>query len=237
MLGQHRMRGFTLIELLVVIAIIAILAAILFPVLARARENARRSNCLSNLKQLGNAVMMYRQDYDETNPAAPVVYGSTFNRINGVVQSGVLPPLTITLQPYLKSNEVWRCPTGLRYAVGADTLYRMSATPVVTIESYGYCNTEQYNFLNLAGRTCPNWVNSTVSNQPDASFSAPADKVIFWCIYGMNHTTGAYDGNWWDPAKTFQAQFPSAYADGHVKLSSGLTLQVFYGTQFLDRTR
>lgn len=62
---REEKRGFTLIELLVVIAIIAILAAILFPVFARARENARKSNCLSNLKQLGTAHMMYCQDYDE----------------------------------------------------------------------------------------------------------------------------------------------------------------------------
>src|SRR5438093_9620550 len=62
--------GFTLIELLVVIAIIAILAAILFPVFARARENARRSSCQSNLKQLGLGFQMYTQDYDERLPAA-----------------------------------------------------------------------------------------------------------------------------------------------------------------------
>lgn len=57
--------GFTLIELLVVIAIIAILAAILFPVFARAREKARQSSCLSNQKQIGLAILMYNQDYDE----------------------------------------------------------------------------------------------------------------------------------------------------------------------------
>jgi len=63
-----RKQGFTLIELLVVIAIIAILAAILFPVFARARENARKSSCQSNLKQIGTGLMMYVQDYDETFP-------------------------------------------------------------------------------------------------------------------------------------------------------------------------
>jgi len=61
-------RGFTLIELLVVIAIIAILAAILFPVFARARENARKANCASNLKQIGLAILAYAQDYDEMLP-------------------------------------------------------------------------------------------------------------------------------------------------------------------------
>ncbi|NLC58402.1 MAG: prepilin-type N-terminal cleavage/methylation domain-containing protein [Armatimonadetes bacterium] len=62
---RRKQNGFTLIELLVVIAIIAILAAILFPVFARARENARKANCQSNLKQIATAAMMYRQDYDE----------------------------------------------------------------------------------------------------------------------------------------------------------------------------
>ena len=73
---RDEVRGFTLIELLVVIAIIAILAAILFPVFARARENARKSNCLSNLKQLGTAHMM-SQDYDEDGVVSGRASGRT----------------------------------------------------------------------------------------------------------------------------------------------------------------
>src|SRR5438128_6726307 len=67
-LSGRRMTGFTLIELLVVIAIIAILAAILFPVFARAREQARKASCLSNLRQIGTGILMYAQDFDDVLP-------------------------------------------------------------------------------------------------------------------------------------------------------------------------
>lgn len=88
-------RGFTLIELLVVIAIIAILAAILFPVFARARENARRSSCQSNQKNIGLGVLQYLQDYDEMTPPS----------------AAVGPNPTDGIQPYIKSAQIFVCPS------------------------------------------------------------------------------------------------------------------------------
>jgi prepilin-type N-terminal cleavage/methylation domain-containing protein len=111
---MRKLRGFTLIELLVVIAIIAILAAILFPVFAQARDKARSAACLSNLKQVGLALSMYTQDYDEILPFAynfwgPGVYsvgGITYNTTNGLA-----PPM-IYLAPYVKNFGVFFCPSG-----------------------------------------------------------------------------------------------------------------------------
>ena len=102
-LNSHKnvAKAFTLIELLVVIAIIAILAAILFPVFARARENARRSSCQSNLKQIGLGMAQYTQDYDERLPNAWITdnNNATYARWNDVVQ------------PYVKSTQIFVCPS------------------------------------------------------------------------------------------------------------------------------
>jgi len=93
-------RGFTLIELLVVIAIIAILAAILFPVFARAREKARQTSCLSNLKQLTLGILMYAQDYDETMPYS--VIGA---------MGGQMYFLFDSVEPYTKNRQIDLCPS------------------------------------------------------------------------------------------------------------------------------
>lgn len=102
--------GFTLIELLVVIAIIAILAAILFPVFARARENARRAGCLSNLKQIGLATMMYTQDYDESYPYATTVIPTDANTPGGIWFTNIWAWQQV-LYPYDKSMQVAVCPS------------------------------------------------------------------------------------------------------------------------------
>src|SRR5579871_1952211 len=112
MVTRYR-HGFTLIELLVVIAIIAILAAILFPVFARAREQARRTSCLSNEKQIGLALFMYAQDVDETLPerygdccGAATYYD--YETVNGV---GYERTWKAMHNPYIKSKDVYKCPS------------------------------------------------------------------------------------------------------------------------------
>jgi prepilin-type N-terminal cleavage/methylation domain-containing protein/prepilin-type processing-associated H-X9-DG protein len=123
--------AFTLIELLVVIAIIAILAAILFPVFGRARENARRSSCLSNMKQLGLGFMQYTQDYDEmfmgpsnSNHGAfnPQVFPT--NAPNGsTVYTAYRLSWADVLLPYTKSEQIMSCPSATPYFywTGSDT--------------------------------------------------------------------------------------------------------------------
>ena len=105
---QIRRKGFTLIELLVVIAIIAILAAILFPVFARAREKARQTSCLSNMKQIGLGMMMYAQDYDERFPPYWVV---NFPGGSGEPRGFAFAHYDL-VHPYIMNEQVHICPSG-----------------------------------------------------------------------------------------------------------------------------
>jgi len=104
---QAKRTGFTLIELLVVIAIIAILAAILFPVFAQARERARSSSCLSNVNQLGKAILMYAQDYDARLPLCNYQWVGTNPNAGANT-----PTFALDLsQPYMKNEQILRCPS------------------------------------------------------------------------------------------------------------------------------
>jgi len=146
-----RTRGFTLIELLVVIAIIAILAAILFPVFAQAREKARAISCVSNLKNAGTAVLMYIQDYDENMPfyeTAPPPGATAAQRNFWFVQ----------INPYLKANKIYSCPS---LAVGG-TSFEVMPNRVA-----GYGVNYQHVF--------PNYTDATVSY---AAFNTPAGVLM-----------------------------------------------------------
>ncbi|MHB1458738.1 MAG: type II secretion system protein, partial [Armatimonadota bacterium] len=121
---MRRRKGFTLIELLVVIAIIAILAAILFPVFAKAREAARSTSCLSNIKQLGNAFQMYIGENDGVFPVANISAENAVGDAAGELYNGHAAPANdaqleyvkafsfrTQLDPYLKSAGILHCPS------------------------------------------------------------------------------------------------------------------------------
>ena len=150
-------KAFTLIELLVVIAIIAILAAILFPVFARARENARRSSCQSNLKQIGLGFVQYSQDYDEKFPSGP----------RGVLGQG----WGGTLDPYLKSAQIFKCPSDTTEGgvIGGIT---------------SYTNSYVAN-LNLLRRDTPGPADDPRLGQSIAAQAAPSRTVLLTEVRGI----------------------------------------------------
>jgi prepilin-type N-terminal cleavage/methylation domain-containing protein/prepilin-type processing-associated H-X9-DG protein len=141
--GRHSVRrGFTLIELLVVIAIIAILAAILFPVFARAREAARQTSCRSNVRQLTTALSMYAQDYDEALvPVSPLAVTYT---------------VPFVLNSYIKNGGLWLCASDPQRA--AD-FFDPNLSPPDTTVSYGY----NYFWLSGASLAAVNKDSETVA--------------------------------------------------------------------------
>ena len=126
--------GFTLIELLVVIAIIALLAAILFPVFGRARENARRASCASNLKQIGLGVMQYVQDYDETMP----FQGFSYSVTNYSTDSRSWIHKT---QPYIKSWQLYACPSSVEGSGSGNNYSSYLVNGVVCVAVYSLGST------------------------------------------------------------------------------------------------
>lgn len=160
-------RGFTLIELLVVIAIIAILAAILFPVFARARENARRSSCQSNLKQLALGVAQYTQDYDEKFPYAMVT--------NTSYDFG----WSVVLQPYVKSTQLLQCPS--------ESTPATSDPSVIGFTDYGYNNT-----LDGKNMAALNHISNSVMNFDYTSYRSHCNgNLQDDPIAGSRHLEGA----------------------------------------------
>jgi prepilin-type N-terminal cleavage/methylation domain-containing protein/prepilin-type processing-associated H-X9-DG protein len=191
--------GFTLIELLVVIAIIAILAAILFPVFARARENARRASCQSNLKQIGLGIFQYTQDYDERMP------GSSANN-GGDSYKGLYD----YVEPYVKSTQIFKCPsdsTTNRYSYGYNYVYlaRNGISNAVAIAQIQTVSETVMLVDNLAGST-QDYV------YPPQYWRANGGGTV----YGNSpSTTAAYQYGDVDPRHL--ETVVTLYCDGHVK--------------------
>lgn len=202
--------GFTLIELLVVIAIIAILAAILFPVFARARENARRSACQSNLKQIGLGMAQYTQDYDEKlTPLA---------RWDGAADIR----WTSLLQPYVKSTQLFSCPsnsstTDITNGGGARNHYIANGNWGAAQAGFQYARPMDESSRLLSELTDP------VRTLTVAEYSGTRADGFIWntsAAGGMNPQNHLGMTNY-------------LFADGHVK-SMKPSVTVVYGASYVD---
>lgn len=154
---MQRTKGFTLIELLVVIAIIAILAAILFPVFARAREKARQTSCLSNVKQLMTAINMYAQDYDEMMVPYSTAPTSPFKLPGGGTMTAASLAWPGLIFPYVKNVQLYNCPSSeYKWDGGVNDANHYSewAKQSYAINFWATC-TEYPNIRSLAGFEFP----------------------------------------------------------------------------------
>ncbi len=183
---QRKQRGFTLIELLVVIAIIAILASILFPVFAQAREKARGASCQSNLKQIATSVSMYLQDYDEMLPMG--------------IQNDWWGTWARNVQPYVKNLQVFRCPSD---GVAPDPRWTPWAGPRISYASNGLLlwNGSNWGVQGAMGM-CQDWQGKPVRGL--AAIGRPADTIL---VCEKHEKSNLFDWgpgvlisgvNWWD---------------------------------------
>jgi prepilin-type N-terminal cleavage/methylation domain-containing protein/prepilin-type processing-associated H-X9-DG protein len=223
---KHR-SAFTLIELLVVIAIIAILAAILFPVFAQAREKARQASCLSNMKQMGLAYQMYCQDYDETGPT--IHGGNWIPNTDRVAEF-------LELYPYIKNIGVWTCPdaTPAENDSWPDSAAKALGAPLSNNGknrfNYGY----NWGILIYAGGGLVGPGASSVNSAGQASdyqagkslaaLVSPAQVFVYADSYdtyrptmGMDFMLDSYKGGKKSGSLRHGSRFNVAYADGHAK--------------------
>lgn len=195
-----RKQGFTLIELLVVIAIIAILAAILFPVFAKAREKARQSACLSNMKQIGTSLAMYAQDYDEGIPCYDPVRGTSY--------AGPW-----NLDPYIKNLQVWQCPSGKKGVsqnIGFNIqMFRTDESAAYFYDSPAFLSdiktpSECILMMDTANGYYGDWPNPPSFFYPPANTNAATAEDMANKIINICHSDGAN----------------TIHADGHAKWMS-----------------
>lgn len=197
--GRRFPAAFTLIELLVVIAIIAILAAILFPVFARARESARRTACLNNMKQLGTALMMYATDFDDTLPQR---FGGSCSSA-GVGDCVGNPPRQRIWKDmtdaYIKNYNVFKCPSNSTSEQTDNKGYWPAGYTM-------YLPNGSFNVMDR-GRAYP---------QPLAGLSQPSYDIIIYESSMLTADGGPYQA-YTEPSvpSTSQAAAPSSYYSGH----------------------